>query len=233
MSARIFSTVTVLGFAALPFVACGGDDGNKVDSGVVVHDSGSNGSNGSGSNGSGSNTVCAVMPSYSITFDDTNSGEVNAGSDLMSQGFPQHNVFFGFLGSADTDPVIQVDIVGGAGATNSPDWPTTLGPKSGINVQTAKDIQVAIYVNGQQEPAYLAAGGTMNITAASNTTGQNFAGNITGLTMVHVDINGTDVTQDPDMCQTTFANLTWSGALQAPQFTGKQKYAPALFHRYH
>jgi hypothetical protein len=172
------------------------------------------------------------MPSYAITFDDTNSGEINGGADI--QGFSQHNVFVGFLGSDDAAPAIQVDIVGGAGATNSPDWPTNLGPKNNIDITMAKDVQVAIYVNGIDTPEYLAASGTLNVTAASNTDGQTFSGTITNLTMVHVDINGNQASPDPDGCQTTFANLSWSGALMASQFTGKGRLVrhPVLFHRH-
>jgi hypothetical protein len=227
MSARTFTTI--LSLAAVPFFACGGDS-KTVDSGLVLHDTG----NGSGSgSGSGSNNVCAVMSSYNITFDMNNSAEINGGSDVT--GFPHHNVFVGGLGSAQTDPQVQVDIVGGAGATNSPDWPTNLGPKTGLDLSTAlKDVQVAIYVNGQQLPAYLATAGTLNVTAASNNTGSNFAGNITGLTLTHVDISGNMATPDPDGCKTTFANLTWSGALAAPQFDGKSPVTvhPVLIHRY-
>src|SRR5690242_3493332 len=106
MSARTFTTI--LSLAAVPFFACGGDS-KTVDSGLVLHDTG----NGSGSgSGSGSSSLCAVMSSYNITFDTNNSAEINAGSDLMAQGFSQHNVFVGALGSAQTDPQIQVDIVG-------------------------------------------------------------------------------------------------------------------------
>jgi hypothetical protein len=228
MSARTFSAFTVIGFAAIPFVACGGDDGNKIDSGIVVHDSSGSGSG----SGSGSNVTCASMASYTPNFGSNNSAEINAGSDLAAQGFPQHNVFVGALENAQT-PVLQIDIVGGAGSANSPDWPVNLGPASNINVAMAKDVQVAIFAGSDGSQIYLASAGTLNVTAASKTTGQTFSGSLANATFVHVDISGNQATPDPDGCQTNIANATWSGALQAPMFTGKPAYhTPVLFHRY-
>ena len=57
----------------IPMLACGGDDGNKVDSGIVVHDS-----SGSGS-GSGSGSAnCTADASYGAA-------DFGSGSDQFAQ----------------------------------------------------------------------------------------------------------------------------------------------------
>ena len=174
MSGRFFSTVTVIGCAAIPFIACGGDDGNKVDSGIIVHDSSGAGS-GSGS-GSGSGNLCAVMASYTPTFTSSNSVAIAAGSDLGS-AIPQHDIFQGELGATQTDPFIDIEIVGGGGSANTPDWPGNLGAKSGMNLATTMDALAAIAANingsGQAGDIYYATAGTLNITAAGNGSGSN------------------------------------------------------------
>jgi hypothetical protein len=230
MSARTFSTLTVVGFAAIPFVACGGDDGHKVDSGIVVHDS-----NGSGS-GSGSNRVCSVMATYSPTFTTNNSGAIAGGSDVM--GFPYHDRFLGLLGATQTEPILVIDIAGGAGS-NSPDWPTDLGAKSGVNLAMAQDAGAAIVANisgsGVPQDIYAATAGTLNVTMAANGSGGTFAGNLSNVTFTHVNF-GSDGTfiPDPDGCTSTIANASFSATLQAPHFNGKTVVVlrPTLFHRY-
>lgn len=222
MSARTFTTI--LSLAAVPFFACGGDS-KTVDSGLVIHDTGS----GSGS-GSGSNNVCAVMASYSPTFTTSNSAAINAGSDAT---FPQHNVFVGLLGATQSDPVLQIDILGGAGSA-SPDWPTNLGSASNINVATAKDVQVAIFAGSDGSIVYLGTAGTLNVTAASKTTGQTFSGTLAGAQFEHVDISGNQASPDPDGCMSAIANVSFTGMLMAPMFDGKQPLPvhPVLIHRY-
>jgi hypothetical protein len=226
MSARTFTTI--LSLAAVPFFACGGDS-KTVDAGLVLHDTGSNGS---GSNGS---AACAVMASYSPTFSTSNSAAFNVGSDFAP--FTEHNSFVGLLGATQSDPVLQIDVFGGAGSANGSDWPTDLGPKSGIDIHTVDDAQVTIFAGSDGSIAYLAASGTLNVTAASKTTGQTYSGSISNVQFVHVDIDASGhPTPDPDGCTSTIANASFTGVLKAPpmMLNGKSPvtFHPVLIHRY-
>jgi hypothetical protein len=223
----------------IPLLACGGDDANKVDSGIVVHDSQGSGSG----SGSGSNNVCLVM---------SNLGSPNiaqsaafytpgSGSDLTNQ-----LDWEGLLPSTTEQDIVSVRIFGGCGSGSgsqcmgqpTPDWPTTFSAKSGIDLGSAVDAFVVIFAgvgsNGQAQAIYLSTGGTLNVTMASNGTGAQhvYAGSISNVNLVHLDTS----TGQPaaDNCATTITGITFTGSAQAG-FTGKgieYHSAPFLAHRY-
>jgi hypothetical protein len=100
----------------VPMLACGGDDGAKVDSGIHVNDG-----HGSGSgSGSGSNAACSADSSYSPAFGSGEQGArdfppTGSGSDMTVH----EELWEGAL-NADTD-VLILDLFQGYGGFGSGD----------------------------------------------------------------------------------------------------------------
>ena len=132
--------------------------------------------------------------------------------------------FAGALDGSATQQ-IRISIYGGCGATGSncsgavqttPDWPTTFGPKSGVDLTQSLDVSaVALAGVGSSGPpaaVYRVTGGTLNVTAAGNGSGAAFEGDASNMTFVHVDIGSGGATVDPDGCMTTISSVTFSGS---------------------
>jgi hypothetical protein len=219
-----FNLLVVASVPFIPLLACGGGS-NTVDAHIQVTDS------------PGSNPKCAVASSLgSPTFSQSNAAyfagsAADATNTLLWQG-----VLPGTTGA--TTQAVEVLINGGCGNTTgaacggftTPDWPSTFGAKSGVDVGSA-GLDAAIEVladlgsDNKFHTIYLSTVGTLNITTASNTAGATFAGNAANVTVVHADFGSNGATADPDGCQSTITSFSFTGSAQAG-FTGKGLIAP-------
>ena len=210
--------------AIVPLLACGGSSSKTPDApGGNIDAPGS----GSGS-GSGSNVTCALPANVTAFLASSVRYRSGSGSGAGS-GLPRANRLSinGYL-DAGSAQRISITIYGGCGSTgsncqqpdpNTPDWPTTFGPKSGLDFTTATDVSaIGLVGSGASASAiYLVSSGTLNVTNAGNGSGAPFAGSVANLVLVHADIGSAGATPDPDGC-TTNVSLSFSG--NAP-FNGK------------
>ena len=210
--------------AIVPLIACGGDSKKTPD----AAGSGTIDAPGSGSgSGSGSNVTCALPAN--VTAFVGQSVRYRSGSGSGSN-LPRANrlSFNGYL-DAGSAQRISFTIYGGCGSSgsncaggipNTPDWPTVFGPKSGVDIgpQGLDASAVALVSSGSGIAAiYLPESGTLDVTQAGNGSGAPFAGSVSNVQFVHVDIGSASVTPDPDGC-TTNVSVTFSGNAA---FTGK------------
>jgi len=197
----------------IPLLACGGDS-KSPDASIHVID-------GSGS-GSGSAT-CHIASSLGTPTFAQQGAQYTAGSAADAT-----NVL-AWQGQMANQQAVEVLIFGGCGSGSgsacggnpTPDWPTTFGPKSNLNLMTAPDAIIAVLadLSGQQyQTIYISTGGTLNITQAGNAAGTTFAGNASNVTLQHYDFTQTGASPDPDNCMSTMTSLTFSGSAQ---FNGK------------
>jgi hypothetical protein len=213
--------------------ACGGDDGPTVT--VKPDASGS----GSGS-GSGSQSACAIAESYGdIVFGGSGAAYVyepgsadvgttkNGANTLIFQAKGSDNTYFEvlILGGCGSGSGSSAGSGGGTCSSGTPDWPTTFGPKSGLDLGApTADIIVAQLANlnaqNRFEDIYFHGAGTLNITSAGNGSGVTYAGNAANVQTVHVDL--TTGQEAADGCQSAIQSLTFSGTTRLPAATGKQ-----------
>jgi hypothetical protein len=208
----------ILGLAlVIPAVACGSDDNKKkTDGGIVVHDTGP---------GIDTAPACPIADSFSPTFTDgSNSQAINLGAQLGAG--TQADRWVGVLGTAQTDPELNIIILSDGSAADTPDWPTlALGPASNLPLDPAAPdylTEIAANFDAQGQPAdtYAGTGGTLNITAAGSANGSTFSGNITNATFTHgtFDMTTGAFTPSADGCTATIANMTFTAALGSGAF---------------
>lgn len=216
---NLLVAITVPLVPVIPLLACGGSS-STVDAHIVTHDSGS----GSGS-GSGSNVTCAVPASLGTPTFSQSSAKFTAGSgsDLTNTLSWQ-----GQVGGITATTAVDVLIFGGCGSGSgsqcggfpTPDWPTTFGPKSGLDLATSQDSLVAVLANlsgNQFQDIYLSTAGTLNITAAQNGAGHTYSGTASNVTAVHFDLAGSGGPA-ADGCQTNITSMSFTGSAM---FDGK------------
>lgn len=195
-----FSLLSALAIPLVPAVmfACGGDDTPMV---TIKPDA-----SGSGSGGSGSATVCNAKADYGTLTTYMQQGAkytAGSGSDVSND--------ITWTGAISGSDAVRLIIFAGCGSaagqpncpSETPDWPTTFGPKSGIDIATAKDVLFLILANPdtmKYNDIYLGVAGTLNITAAANGSGQAFQGTAVNVETVHVDISGSTITEHADGC---------------------------------
>ncbi len=207
----------------IPLLACGGSSATP-DAKIHVVDS----PNGSGS-GSGSGH-CSVASSLGTPTFSGQGAQYAAGSAADAT---DTLIWQGALSGANMQAV-EVLIFGNCGTNGSgcggsnaatPDWPTTFGPKSGLNLMTVPDALVAVLANYNSSTMkfgdiYISTAGTLNVTAASNTVGQNFSGNASNVTVQHYDFGSAGVMPDPDNCMSSITSFSFTGSAAAG-FDGK------------
>jgi len=235
----------LVGLTLVPAFACGSDSTKKnVDGSITVHDG----------PGSGSGTDAAAACAAATTYPGTTQNQMSfkeAGDTATPPAFTQRLEW----GGAQTDnSILDLIVVGGGGATNTPDWPTALGPATNVDVgSAATDAGYAIlFITGAGSAAtisdiYLSDVGTLNVTAADGATvGKSFAGNASGLTMDRYLLDGSGNITGPanDGCTsaistTTFAANTTQGlapddsVMNSPSVAHtRQSVAEYLTHRY-
>lgn len=212
---NILVAVTIPLVPVIPLLACGGDT-KTVDAHINVIDSPGSGS------GSGGCHIAASLGTPTFT---AQGGQYKGSSATQ----PFNELLMD--GQMSNMQDIRVIIFGGCGTTGAncggsanatPDWPTTFGAKSGVNLMTAPDAVVIALadLSGQSyQTIYAANSGTLNVTAAGNASGTAYAANGTNVVLQHIDIgsNGS-ITNDPDNCMSTITSFSLSGSAQ---FDGK------------
>jgi hypothetical protein len=175
---------------------------------------------------SGSAADCVALSSYSPTFTSTTEGaqEQGSGSGDLAGLYTQSLLWQGALGSAEADGFISVEIFGGGGGSNTPDWPTTLGPDSDVSLVTSTVdagafLGVDLNGSGQAQDIYFSTAGTLDVTAASGSAGGTFSGSISDATFTFGSFNnaGTFV-PDPSGCASTISSLSFTATIQAASF---------------
>jgi hypothetical protein len=232
-----FAIVTpVTGFAML--IACSsGNAPNKLIDGST------NGSDGSAANHDGSSASCALPASFTQTFTGSSCTDTAGTECAFSEGsdgsdYSQSIEWQATLGGSGSGlQYAAMEIFGGGGATNTPDWPTALGAKSGVSLTVNTPdayIFIGTDVDGSGDPSviYLATAGTLNITAATATVGSNFAGSFTDVTLTHYDLNGSGQPTNPDAdgCTTTIATGTFSTTITTAPTDKPFEPATSRFH---
>ena len=204
-AARRFSALYL---ACLPLLACGGSS-PAVDGSVHPID-------GSGG-GTDTAAACSVASTLPAPAFGSNQGVLNQGSSMGVTTVE----WFGDISSPAAEFKLLTFSGGGAGtdANATPDWPTTLGPKSGVDINTAVDVLGILLADigsdGTAGTILLADAGTLNLSSAGSAVGATFAGNIANAEFTHVDVGSNSVTPDPDGCTTTVANIAFTGAVKA------------------
>jgi hypothetical protein len=230
----------------IPLLACGGSDA-KPDAHLVVHDS----PNGSGSGSGSGSGACPVNSNFGSPTIGNSASFYTAGSAADATNVLDWE---GLLPASDEE-ILSIRIFGGCGSgigsacggttqqpAATPDWPTTFAPKSGINLMTAPDAVAVIFAgigsNGMASSIYVSETGTLNVTAAQNGVGHNYAGNLANATFVRVDPSTGMPTSDN--CMSAVTAVTFSGSAMAG-FGGKDAVVGAqneaairayLAHRY-
>lgn len=209
-----FSFISVLAIPLVPVAmfACGGDDGPTI----VRPDS----STGSGSNGSGSGSasVCNAKADYGTltTYSKPQTAKYTAGSgsDVSND--------ITWTGAISGSDAVRLIIFAGCGSASgqpncpspTPDWPTTFVPKSGVDLAAA-DVLFLVLANPNSavtppryDDIYLATAGTLNVTAASNGSGQPFMATAVNVETVHIDTSGSTIMEHPDGCKSNAASVS-------------------------
>lgn len=124
-------------------------------------------------------------------------------------------------GGAPTD-VLAVQLFAGFGAFGSGAIAPGAYPIAGAELDAATcgvcvRIKTKVTATGYDDD-YLATGGTLTVTAAGQALGDTFAGALTGVTFLHVDIDPASGVARPaaDGCATSIASATFTGATTAP-----------------
>lgn len=218
MLVRLAVVVPTSGLAAL--IACGNSSPSKV---IDAHKGGSDGGKLDGS-GSASCALPATItpPTFSGSSCTATAGTECAFTEGSGSGYTQDIEWQATIaGTGSAVQYFSLDIFGGGGATDTPDWPTAVGPASNVNVSNG-DVSLIIGtdVNGSGQPGviYAAIGGTLTVTAASATAGQTFSGSFSNVMLQHYDFPQTgNPTPDPDGCKTMLTDtVSFSAPAEAP-----------------
>lgn len=151
---------------------------------------------------------CSAASSYTPSFGASQQAVLEGGDP------PEFTQRIQWNGNLSTSPMaaLQLEMVGG-GDTNTPDWPTMLGPIGELDLHNATDAVVLLlanFNNGTPQDIYLAEQGTLSVSDADATLGGKVDGIMANLTLVHVDAEGSGFVADPDGCVTTIDNAAFS-----------------------
>lgn len=205
----------------VPLLACGGDDGNKVDSGIHVQDS-----NGSGSgSGSGSNVACTADASYGTA-------DFGSGSDQFAEtsgSGNMHTIVWGaVVGSTSASGMpdaVQLELYANFGAFAGSDIHTGTFQLTGDEANYATcgvclRMFTDLHMQGSDIAStddYFATAGTVTL---STITGNTFSGTLSNVTFQHVNI-GSDFTSTPvGDCTSTMS----AGTMNAPLTVGSAAF---------
>ncbi len=199
---------SLITFALLPLLACGGSKDNGDDVGTIDAHQGSGSNTGSGG--------CTAEASYSGALTSQNSQSGGSGSD-------QEIFYFGNLNTDASPDLLDIELYAGdivPGGVFDPNITAQSIPLTGDNadyIACAACVQIwtdtttgsdGVVSPGEQ---YQATAGTLNLTSVSGT----LTATITGATFTHVDF-GSDGTQTnaTDGCTSTTASESVSATIE-------------------
>jgi hypothetical protein len=202
--ATILPTTTIITIAVACGSSGGGGGGGKMDA-----------------PGSGSSN-CSVAASYGTT---TFTGQValNEGSG-SGQLAGLYTESLKWQGGVTSTPQVgfELDVFGGGGGSNTPDWPTALGAVASVSLAMTTVDAGGVFLGNinatthQVGDLYFSTGGTLAVTAASGSNGGTFSGSVSSIAATHGTFdNSGNFVPATDNCKSTLSGGSFTATIMA------------------